>query len=451
MASLSSSRPARTARTQSFLTLGLAIAAGLGQGTLALSASPLAAQAQAGDADAPEPKDEATSEGFDEAFGSPPGAEPEAEADLAPVPAPVPRSLDELIPADAVTNPEAWAAAGVSDRSPALPTSDLLPDAALTGLEPFADGQPFALSLDATFADFALDLPEPLPADPEVEALVSITAPLGGELPELAETRISSALVLALPAARESFPEQREFIARFRDLSTLQELDDGEESAPQVTARARADAELLGDMLRTYGYYDGEVVRQLSGGRRASSNGASESASGGAGNGADAADAEAAAVEPRVRFDILPGKRYAFGRIDLGDLPTLAEPDASRLVAAFDIKPGDPLYADRIIEREIELRVALGETGYPFAKVAEPELLIDHDRQEGDLSLNVQPGGKYVFGDVVSSDPRFLSGRHLSRIARFDQGDVFQQSLETDLRRAVIATGLVSSVTVTPA
>jgi translocation and assembly module TamA len=151
-----------------------------------------------------------------------------------------------------------------------------------------------------------------------------------------------------------------------------------------------------------------------------------------------------------VRFDILPGPRYSFGAIDLGALPALAEPDASRLREVFGIASGDPLYADRIIEREIELRVALGESGYPFAEVAEPELLIDHAREQGDLTLDVQPKGKYVFGEVVSSDPRFLSGRHLSRIARFDDGDVFQQSLETDLRRAIIATGLVSSVTVTP-
>ncbi|MFN3436031.1 MAG: outer membrane protein assembly factor, partial [Sphingomonas sp.] len=34
--------------------------------------------------------------------------------------------------------------------------------------------------------------------------------------------------------------------------------------------------------------------------------------------------------------------------------------------------------------------------------------------------------------------------------ARFDPGDIFQQSLETDLRRAIIATGLVSSVSITP-
>lgn len=442
MASLSNSRPVESQR---LLTLGLAIVAGLGQGALALSAAPAAAAQQAA------PDDDARAEEV-----SLPSQQvqpepiilldPDADTDPEPEPAPVPQSLDDLIPADAVTNAEVWAAAGVTDTSPVLEPDSVLADAA----DPLSDealaeflpppNPGVQEAIDGLFADFALETPEPLPADPELESLASIAAPVLDELPELAETRIGSTLVLALPVTAEAFPEKDEFVQRFRELSTLRALDDGDENASQVAARARADEELLGDILRTYGYYNGEVVRQLSGGRRAGGNGA---------NGDEAA-AEAAAREPSVRFDILPGTRYRFGRIDLGQLPALPEPDASRLIAAFGIKPGDPLYADRIVERELELRVALGESGYPFAEVAEPELLIDHARIEGDLSLPVQPGGKYVFGDIVSSDPRFLSGRHLGRIARFDEGDVFRQSLETDLRRAIIVTGLVSSATVTP-
>lgn len=414
MASLSSSRKAEPRR---FLTLGLACVAGLGHASFALTAAPVAAQdAVQGD-----------------------GAEDEPVAQVVPEPAPVPFSLDELIPETAVADPENWAADGVANpvadvgevNFPSDPASPLL-DPALTGLDPALTPE-----LDAVFADFAVDVPAPLEPDAELEALASITAPVLGDLPELEETRVGSTLVLALPAAEDAFPERREFVQRFRDLSTLRQLDDGEESAPQVAARARSDEELLGNILRTYGYYSGDVVRQLSGGRR---------------NRDDSVDAEGTDIanEPSVRFDILPGTRYRFGRIDLGLLPTLAEPDASRMIAAFGIEPGDPLYADRIIEREIELRVALGESGYPFVLLDEPELLIDHARAEGDLTLAVQPGGKYVFGEVVSADPRFLSGRHLGRIARFDPGDVFQQSLEVDLRRAIIATGLVSSVTVIP-
>ncbi|MFO6445782.1 autotransporter assembly complex protein TamA [Erythrobacter sp. NE805] len=365
---------------------------------------------------------------------------PPAPVAVEPPPAPVPDSLDDLIPESALANPEGWAAGGVEGAPPPeVPGQPLADDALAAGAAP----PPPDPSLDAVFADFALEDIAPLPSDPEAEALAAIEAPVLGTLPELAETRVSSTLVLALPAAPEAFPEKEDFVDRFRDLSTLRELDDGEEAAPQVAARARADEELLGDILRTYGYYSGEVVRQLSGGRR-------EGVAAAQAPDASETDAEAAAREPSVRFDIIPGPRYAFGRIDLGALPLLREPDATKLTDAFGIRTGDPLYADRIVEQELELRVALGETGYPFAEVGEPELLIDHARTEGDLKIDVQPKGKYVFGGVVSNDPRFLSSRHLGRIARFDPGDVYQQSLETDLRRAILATGLVSSVTLTP-
>jgi translocation and assembly module TamA len=50
---------------------------------------------------------------------------------------------------------------------------------------------------------------------------------------------------------------------------------------------------------------------------------------------------------------------------------------------------------------------------------------------------------------VLSVLPRFLSSRHLAAIARFDPGDLYQRSKVDDLRRAILATGLVSSVTVT--
>ena len=439
MASLSSSPRSETAKR---LTLGLAIAAGLGHTALALNAAPVAA-AVLGSQPAAQEADRDKDEGAVEAATQPPlPASP-------PEPEPVPDSLDALIPEAALADPEGWAAGGVANPAAVAGPADSLDplasapdpafDAAFAGLEAAADGAPLPEG-EAALAELAIPDPQPLPPDPELEALASIDAPVLAAAPELAETRVNATLVLALPADPEAFPEKDEFVGRFRELSTLRELDDGVEAAPQVAARARADAELLGDILRTYGYYDGEVVRQLSGGRRAGE--ANESA------GEEAA--EAASREPSVRFDILPGPRYRFGRIDLGELPALPEPDASRLIEVFGIKTGDPLYTDRIIERELELRVALGESGYPFAKVEEPQLLIDHARVEGDLTLATRPGGKYVFGEVVSNDPRFLSGRHLARIARFDAGDTFQQSLETDLRRAIIATGLVSSVTVTP-
>src|SRR3546814_8880163 len=66
------------------------------------------------------------------------------------------------------------------------------------------------------------------------------------------------------------------------------------------------------------------------------------------------------------------------------------------------------------------------------------------------LSMIVEPGGYRRFGRVVLRNDDIFSARHIQRIARFDPGDPYQTSEVTDLRRALIATGLISSVTLTP-
>ncbi|MEC7398888.1 MAG: POTRA domain-containing protein, partial [Pseudomonadota bacterium] len=210
-------------------------------------------------------------------------------------------------------------------------------------------------------------------------------------------------------------------------------LDGDDENIAQLAARAREDEELLGELLRVYGFYDGRIARSIG------TNGATN---GGAGTDGTAAP------RPTVRFDVIPGQRYRFGAIDLGALGTARDADILR--RAFEIQPGDPMQSDRIETERFDLDTALGEFGYAFATIDEPQLLIDHDRDEGDLTMPVTPGGKYVFGAVTSSDEDFLPGDHLATIARFDPGEIYQRSLELDLRRAITATGLVSSVTITP-
>jgi translocation and assembly module TamA len=246
------------------------------------------------------------------------------------------------------------------------------------------------------------------------------------------EEKISDELVLVFPTETSLFPERPEFLKRFRQLSTIEKLDD-QGSAAKLAAQARSDEQMLLRLLRIYGYYDAVVSHSV------------------AGLDAPAAEADAAAraEKPQVRFNILPGKQYAFGAIDLGRLAE-AGPDTQMLRDTFQIKTGDPLLSDKVIEEQFDLDRKLGESGYPFAKIDEPSLLVDHARVQGDLSLPVTPGGKYNFGQVTSNLPNFMSGKHLADIARFEPGDLYQRSLELDLRQAILATGIVSSLTVTP-
>ncbi|WP_199800133.1 autotransporter assembly complex protein TamA [Qipengyuania aquimaris] len=329
-----------------------------------------------------------------------------------------PERLEDLIPDSALEDPEAWAQQGV-DVS-AEDTSDEVPDPSTP------IGDPIGIEI-AWPDELEIDGFEPLEPEEEIEfADLDTGAPViafeDAEVEKLADN-----LVLGFPQAEPPFSERGDFVARYEALSTIEELDDSDANVAQLAARAREDEELLGNLLRVYGYYDGEIIRSI---------------------GTVAPGDEVALERPSVRFDVIPGARFRYGTIDLGNLD--AARDYALLRDTFDIQPGDFLQSDKILQEQFNLDRALGENGYAFAEIDEPELLIDHDRKEGDLTLPVEPGGKYVFGEVVSSDPGFLSGRHIASIARFEPGETYQRSLSLDLRRAVTATGLVSAVSVTP-
>ncbi|WP_241233481.1 autotransporter assembly complex protein TamA [Altericroceibacterium xinjiangense] len=329
--------------------------------------------------------------------------------------------LEELIPDSAVENPVEWAQQG----SP--PEVEVLEDAPpeVQANSPLAE---MPLVTVPWPEETELPLLAPLDAEDDIQfADLGIEGPAALGLEDGFEVEISNELALVFPSDDTLFPERDEFVSRFRSLSTIEQLED-ENVTARLAAQAQADQDLLERLLRIYGYYEGQVVRRT---------------------------AEVAGVEepaetaPSVRFDVMPGTQYTFSEVDLGALDEAGE-DYPLLRNAFEIEAGDPILADKIVEERYDLDEALGENGYPFAEIEEPELLIDHATDMGDLVLPVTPGGKYAFGRVISDMPDFLSSEHLATIARFDPGDTYQRSLELDLRQALLATGIVSSVTVTP-
>ena len=81
-----------------------------------------------------------------------------------------------------------------------------------------------------------------------------------------------------------------DFLARFEALSSIEEYDNADTNVAQLAARARQDEELLNTLLRIYGYYDAQETRTIG----------------------ELHPGEEK-PEPRgVRFDIIPGPRYAF-------------------------------------------------------------------------------------------------------------------------------------------
>jgi translocation and assembly module TamA len=324
--------------------------------------------------------------------------------------------LETLIPDSAIDNPEDWAKKGVTPDATQNNQAQVQPDT------PLAD-----MPLITVPWPDKLDVPEvaPLTPEPGIEFAEPERQPRGPR--EGTEVRVADELLLVFPADATQFAERDAFVDRFKSLSTVVQYKD-EGSAARLAAQARQDQALLERMLRVYGYYDALVFRSVTGGD---------------------GDHKTGSGQPSVRFDIIPGKQYSVGAIDLGTLAATG-PDYPMLRDAFDIHTGDPLLQDEIESEQANLDVALGEGGYPFAAIADPSLLIDHTREQGDLTMKVTPGGKYNFGKVTSNLPDYMSGKHLSEIARFKPGDQYKRSLETDLRSALQATGLVASTELTP-
>ena len=327
-------------------------------------------------------------------------------------------SLDDLIPDSAVKDPQAWAKQGTDTPQVPIAQSEIDPTTPLGPLP----GTQIAWPDDLTIP------PIEQPGQPEDIQYADLKVS-GPQLrySEAPTDTVAKGLVLGFPQKEPPFSQRDDFVERFASLSTIKKLDDKSDNVGQLAARARQDEALLENLLRVYGYYDGQVLRSI----------------GNLEPGKDQASAQ-----PVVRFDIVPGPRYTYDKIDLGQL--MNAPDGPELRKSFKIEPGDFVQSDTIVEQQANLDTALGETGYPFATIDDPQLLIDHASHEADLTMLVDPKGKYVFGSVVSNRPNFLSSKHLGKIARFHPGETYKRSLEFDLRRAITATGLVSSVTVTP-
>lgn len=350
------------------------------------------------------------------------------------------QELEALIPDSALDNADAWALDTDAARTGAPPATVIEQIEADTAM-PDLPGMTIAWPDGSEIPDI-----QPLSPDPDIDVAEQTTdaavdalpgqedsdAPAGVRIADAAVSRVGKQVELAFPTGKDAIAERGDIVSRFSGLSSLKSFDDDEDNLAQIVRRARTDRETLEQVMRVYGYYDAQIYRTLAGlGDRTE------------GEAAGPIDVEKVVV----RFDVQPGPQYKVGKIALGDLESTG-PDYETLRGAFRIKPRDAINGDRIVAERLSLQTALGETGYAFAKLGDPDLLIDHERREGDLTVPVMPGGVYQFGRINSSRDRFLSAKHLQRIARFDPGDRFKRSEVDDLRQAILATGLVSSLTV---
>ncbi len=209
---------------------------------------------------------------------------------------------------------------------------------------------------------------------------------------------------------------------RFDGASALRLHGGDVANAAQLDRRAREDAALLVDLLRAEGYYDAQVATRID---------------------------RSAAARPVMVLAATPGALYRFGSVTVSGLASMD--GAAALRGAYRVKANDPVDADAIAAAQAGLLTRITDSGYPFAVVAQPEIVLDRASRSATLALAVTPGGARRFGRITANpDNHVFDADHVADIARFRPGETYDASELVDLKRALIQTGLVSVADVKP-
>ena len=208
--------------------------------------------------------------------------------------------------------------------------------------------------------------------------------------------------------------------ARFDNLSALKDGGGRADSRAEVGQRARADRQLLVDILNGQGFFDADV--QVKSEAPADDTG-----------------------EIAVSLTVMPGRRFHLGQIAF--VAPAVQP-ADLISRNFVPKTGDPIIADIILAAEANISVQLPQNGYPFATVGQRDILLDTETGVGDYTLPVDTGALSYFGQLRTEGTPAFSADHVALLRRFRTGDLYDSRKVDDLRAALIATGLLSTVSV---
>ena len=205
----------------------------------------------------------------------------------------------------------------------------------------------------------------------------------------------------------------------------LSALKDGKGKAPNATvvsARGREDEALAVRLMKSLGYYDGTAVSSL-----------------------EAIPGQTGRV--RAIVSATPGKQYKLGSVTVRAQPTTPP---GLVESQLPLKVGDPIEAARVQGAEANVALILPQRGYPFVKVGQRDVLLDDVAGTGDYTLPVDTGPRAAFGTFTTEGRLAFGAEHVGVLTRFKPGELYDNRKVDDLRAALVATGLFSTVSVEP-
>lgn len=210
----------------------------------------------------------------------------------------------------------------------------------------------------------------------------------------------------------------------FNSLSALKQGGGKAANAAMVAARAKEDEALAVRLLKSLGYYDGTAVSTI-----------------------EQPPATPAGGKIKAIISATSGRVYTLSSVTIEAGP-VTPPDL--LTRVLPLKIGDKIEADRVQGAEANLALRLPQRGYPFVVVGQRDILLDDAKWTGDYTLPVDTGPRSSFGTYSTEGKLAFDAEHVGVLARFKEGALYDNRKVDDLRQALIATGLFSTVSVEP-
>jgi len=208
---------------------------------------------------------------------------------------------------------------------------------------------------------------------------------------------------------------------RLRSLSeSIQDEDDPPASLIHLRRRALRDQERFLEVLRAEGYFDAAVEFRIAG------------------------EQEPAALT----FTAEPGPRYTLGPVEL-DFRNDRGSDKPRLPKdVLPIQAGQPARSAPIKEAHSAILDHLRRRGYPFPKLAERRVVVDHDHRTVTVTFVVDPGPAAQFGEVIMTGLKSVKEQVVRQALPWEPGDDYNQEQLDEARRELYDLGLFSTARV---
>ncbi len=146
-----------------------------------------------------------------------------------------------------------------------------------------------------------------------------------------------------------------------------------------------------------------------------------------------------------VSVRVTPGSAFTFGRIRLdGETGDLAP-------ARFGLMPGALARSGVILDAEREMVRALKDEGRPLARVANREIVADHDTGTLDVTLQLAAGPVAGYGETRVEGTQQVDRDFTAYMAGLERGRAYSPQELEDARRRLNALDVFSSVAVSEA